>query len=97
MAHIFPVGERQTTLTEMAQVRQPLADEQDQAPDLTEAPTRPPAAEQIRPGIQQQRQTQPKDDDDNGLGRLQLAASQEESTWPRDLSGASGLKVMLTN
>lgn len=63
MAHIFPVGERRTTLTEMAQIWQRLADEQDQAPDLAEVPTPAPAAKQIRPVVQQQQQTQPKNDE----------------------------------
>ena len=63
MAHIFPAGERRTSLLEMAQVWQRLADEQDHASDLAEVPTPPPAAEQIRPVAQQQQQTQPKDDD----------------------------------
>ena len=66
MARIFPAGERRTTLLEMAQVWQRLADEQDHATDLGEL-TPPPAAEQIRTVVQQQQQqqqAQPKDDDD---------------------------------
>ena len=63
MAHTFPAGERRTSLLEMAQVWQRLADEQDHASDLAEMPTPPPAAEPTRPIVQQQQQTQPKDDD----------------------------------
>ena len=63
MAHIFPAGERRTSLLEMAQVWQRLADEQDHASDLAEMPTPPPPAEPTRPIVQQQQQSQPKDDD----------------------------------
>jgi hypothetical protein len=47
----------------MAQVWQRLADEQDHAPDFSEVPTPLPAAEPTRPIVQQQQQSQPKDDD----------------------------------
>jgi hypothetical protein len=60
MAHTFPAGERRTSLLEMAQVWQRLADEQDH---LAEMPTPPPPAEPTRPIVQQQQQSQPKDDD----------------------------------
>jgi hypothetical protein len=63
MAHAFPAGERRTSLLEMARVWQRLADEQDHAPDFREVPTPLPAAEPTRPIVQQQQQSQPKDDD----------------------------------
>jgi hypothetical protein len=37
-ARTFPIGERRTTLLQMAQVWQRLADEQNHAPDLTKCP-----------------------------------------------------------
>jgi hypothetical protein len=49
----FPIGERRTTLLQMAQVWQRLADEQNHAPDLDQVPAPPPASEQIRPVVQQ--------------------------------------------
>jgi hypothetical protein len=59
-ARSFPDGERRTTLLQMAQVWQRLADQQDQGSDLTEVPAPPPATEQQ--SAQQQQQIQPKDD-----------------------------------
>ena len=61
-ARTFPIGERRTTLLQMAQVWQRLAGEQNHAPDLDQVPAPPPAGEQIRPVVQQQQQVQPKDD-----------------------------------
>ena len=58
IAHTFPDGQRRTTLLQMAQVWQRLADEHNPVPDLAPPPL--PATEQIRPVVQQQQQIQPK-------------------------------------
>jgi uncharacterized protein YciW len=57
-AHTFPDGERRTTLLQMAQVWQRLANDY---ADSTAPLVPPPEGQQ--PTMQQQQQVQPKDDD----------------------------------
>jgi hypothetical protein len=61
-ARSFPDGERRTTLLQMAQVWQRLADEQaDATQPFVETPPR--TTEPAQPPAQQQQQIQPKDED----------------------------------
>jgi len=54
MGPTFHNPQARDVLLQMAQVWQRLADAQNDVPDLAQTPAPPPAAEQIRPVVQQQ-------------------------------------------